>query len=425
MKFPKRNTIINKKLRLSTKKYFQKIGWKPRGFWYACYNSWYMWIKGEMPQWLHKYIYKRRNFMFLQLPLLLSMEAANPPTEEEIAAQEAENAEKRNWAEAVRGPLREINEKIAANRTTRLQRSAYTASGNKVNSLLAPNVDEAPNQLRITPYGEDKDQINRQKFIVGMLGNKGDKLPAKLTIKDENGNDVTVDKKNWKNEILNFITPAVPKSIKGGSMYFPAPELQTTYNFSWEQDQNKAVAKLAEIGSFTEAVKNVADGGGGGAIAGLVASMSKDNPDLISQTLYGNNRVAFNEPVQQYFKGIDVRTFSFTWKFIPKDKREWTTVQEIITRLNQYSHPEVMTGANSKFYRYPAEFGLEYLFYKDGKLKENKNLPRIGRCVCTNVDVNYSPNRLVTHDEGEPVEIDLSLSFTDNLKTISFEPLYF
>jgi len=360
--------------------------------------------------------------MFLQLPLLLSMSP-----EEEIAAtvaQEIENANKRVWAEAVRGPLREINEKIAANRTTRLQRSAYTASGNKVNSLLAPNVDEAPNQLRITPYGEDKDQIDRQKFIVGMLGNKGDKL--ELTIKDKNGNDVTVDKKNWKNKILNFITPAVPKSVKGGSMYFPAPELQTTYNFSWEQDQNKAVAKLAEIGSFTDAVKGLSEGGGVGSIAGLVASMSKDNPDLISQTLYGNNRVAFNEPVQQYFKGIDVRTFSFTWKFIPKDKREWTTVQEIITRLNQYSHPEVMTGANSKFYRYPAEFGLEYLFYKDGKLKENRNLPRIGRCVCTSVDVNYAPNRLVTHEDGEPIEIDLSLAFTEieKLERKQFEPYH-
>ena len=217
-------------------------------------------------------------------------------------------------------------------------------------------------------------------------------------------------------------------------MYFPAPELQTTYNFAWEQDQNKAVAKLAEIGSFTEAVKNVADGGGGGAIAGLVASMSKDNPDLISQTVYGNNRVAFNEPVQQYFKGIDVRTFSFTWKFIPKNKKEWTTVQKIITRLNQYSHPEVMAGANSKFYRYPAEFGIEYLVYSNDivngvrtntkTLKVNENLPRIGRCVCSSVDVNYSPNRLVTHEDGEPVEVDLSLSFTEieKLERKQFDP---
>ena len=359
--------------------------------------------------------------MFLQLPLFLSMEA-NPPTEEEIAAAEAaqkaqkaeENAEKLRWADALRVPLRKINEKIDENRTTRLQRSAFTASGNKVNSLLAPDALEAPNQLRITPYGENVEQVHRQQFIVGMLGNtKSNNLPDSMTIKDENGKDVVVNKKNWGKEILNYITPTIPKKVKGGSMYFPAPELQTTYNFAWEQDQNKAVAKLAEIGSFTEAVKNVADGGGGGAIAGLVASMSKDNPDLISQTLYGNNRVAFNEPVQQYFKGIDVRTFSFTWKFIPKNKKEWTTVQKIITRLNQYSHPEVMTGANSKFYRYPAEFGLEYLFYKDGKLEENMNLPRIGRCVCTSVDVNYAPNRLVTHEDGEPVEIDLSLSFTE------------
>ena len=58
MILPKRNKIINNKLKLQNKKYKQYIDWKPRGFWYSCGNSWYKWVKSEMPMWLYKYIYK-------------------------------------------------------------------------------------------------------------------------------------------------------------------------------------------------------------------------------------------------------------------------------------------------------------------------------------------------------------------------------
>ena len=360
--------------------------------------------------------------MFLQLPLLLSMadiergNVEDPVTIDATTKIDAPSPEtKRKHAGFATEAFRNINKKIDENRQSRLSKE-LKGHGNP-RSINSPNADGAPNQLRITTYTEDADQTARQTFILGMASpgwrtkNKNGKLVKETNL---TSNGETFNKNNWLENSLKFAVPMIPKRNYEGSMYFPAPELQTTYNFAWEQDTNKAVAKLAEIGSFADAAKNISDGQIGGGIAGLVASMSKDNPDLITQTLYSNNRIAFNEPIQQYFKGLDVRTFTFSWKFIPKDKTEWEAVKSIITRLNKYSHPEVIAGNNSKFYRYPAEYGLEYLVLKpNGKLDLNTNLPRIGRCVCTNVDVNYSPNRLVTHDEGEPVEIDLSLSFTE------------
>ena len=353
--------------------------------------------------------------MFLQLPLLLSM-VEGDPAEEPVTPPEPTNKQKLSWANTANAELMRVNQRIEENRESRLSRE-LKSYGNP-SSIYSPNADGAPNQLRITTYTEDGEQTKRQTFILGMTSpswrtkNERGELEKETSLKTKDGE--TIEKGNWLQNTLKFVIPMIPKRNYEGSMYFPAPELQTTYNFAWEQDTNKAVAKLAEVGSFVDAAKNVADGNAAGGIAGLVASMSKDNPDLITQTLYSNNRVAFNEPIQQYFKGLDVRTFTFSWKFIPMDKTEWKDVKSIITRLNKYSHPEVIAGNNSKFYRYPAEYGLEYLnLNPDGKLDLNTNLPRIGRCVCTNVDVNYSPNRLVTHDEGEPVEIDLSLSFTE------------
>jgi len=58
MILPKRNTIVNRKLKLQNRKYIQQIDWKPEGFWYSCGNEWYNWVKIEMPEWLYKYIYR-------------------------------------------------------------------------------------------------------------------------------------------------------------------------------------------------------------------------------------------------------------------------------------------------------------------------------------------------------------------------------
>ena len=60
MKLPKRNKIDkNKIIKLNyEKKYEQTKSRKPNGFWYSCHNNWYNWILNEMPEWLHKYIYK-------------------------------------------------------------------------------------------------------------------------------------------------------------------------------------------------------------------------------------------------------------------------------------------------------------------------------------------------------------------------------
>ena len=58
MRLPKRNKIDkNKNLELKMKTYKQDK-FKPKGFWYSCYNSWYNWLRGEMPEWLFKYIHK-------------------------------------------------------------------------------------------------------------------------------------------------------------------------------------------------------------------------------------------------------------------------------------------------------------------------------------------------------------------------------
>ena len=311
--------------------------------------------------------------MFLQLPLLL-ITAEEPEVETEDGKPTAKDRDD------AQHKLNDLAGKLEENRKTRLGLKINESYGSKL--YVAPNAESSDsNRLRISIKQSYNNDNIREQLMTGKMNFDGV-------------------------HFYNVLAPPVPdKSI--GSIYLPAPELSTTSSFSWEQDQNKAVEKLREIGSAVDAITQ--RDGVTAVLGSLVATMAKDNDDLITQTLFANNRIAFNEPVQQYFRGLDFRTFDFDWKFIPKDLQEWKTVKGIIETLNKHAHPEIVNNYNSKFYNYPAEFILE--FQHKGRL--NKNLPKIGRCVCASVEVGYSSNRMVTHDNGEPVEIDLSLSFVE------------
>ena len=116
-----------------------------------------------------------------------------------------------------------------------------------------------------------------------------------------------------------------------------------------------------------------------------------------------------------------MRNFDFSWHFIPSDRKEYNDIKDCINWLKNAAHPQLSPAF--KFMRYPMEFGLVFMHRTPdrdgnvngeyGSLKRNVEVPQIGRCACTSIDVNYTPNRFVTHRIGEMNEIQLSISFVE------------
>ena len=95
--------------------------------------------------------------MFLQLPLLLSMNVEDPVATDATTKIDPPSPEtKRKHAGFATEALRSVNKKIDENRKSRLSRE-LKGYGNP-SSINSPNADGAPNQLRITTYTEDADQ---------------------------------------------------------------------------------------------------------------------------------------------------------------------------------------------------------------------------------------------------------------------------
>lgn len=149
--------------------------------------------------------------------------------------------------------------------------------------------------------------------------------------------------------------------------------------------------------------------------------------------------VTVNPNVRSVFKGVNLREYSFQFKFLPKSRKEAEVVEEIIETFRKYSYPEVIDmGPVSAGYKYPDMFGISvYVEHTEEVLKKGDigdiaesgettetvtRRKRVGNrmknCYLRAVSTNYNASSMAFHPDGRPVEIDLSLNFVEE-ETIS------
>ncbi len=131
----------------------------------------------------------------------------------------------------------------------------------------------------------------------------------------------------------------------------------------------------------------------------------------LKKYLEAGQRRASNPFVLQLFEGVDRRTFDFSFKFQPKNRKEVEEVYSIIRTFKRYSLPSRSYGG--RFLDYPAEFRLTFV----NTDKENLYLSRMTRCALTGITVSYGTNPFTTFrpdEEGAaPTQVEMSLSFSE------------
>lgn len=110
--------------------------------------------------------------------------------------------------------------------------------------------------------------------------------------------------------------------------------------------------------------------------------------------------------VQVLYRSTNLRQFDFSFFMAPKSAREAQAVKNITKKMRMFAAPEIQGGAVIV----PAEF--EFKFYNKGK--ENTNLPKVERCVITNVTANFAPQGdFSSFRDGHPVACLLTFSATE------------
>ena len=172
-------------------------------------------------------------------------------------------------------------------------------------------------------------------------------------------------------------------------------------------------------GSVVGALANLKEGGSAswdGAISFItdiagVSLQSLGDSGGVSAQVSGAGVGAANRHV--LFEGVDFRTFSYSYEFLPKSWEESVKLKEIIKFFRVNMLPEVKVNGNT--FKPPNWFSIEYMI--DGKSTEYLN--KIKPSVCTGCDVSYGGNgqfAMFQSDKGEtpaPALINLTLTFQE------------
>ena len=211
------------------------------------------------------------------------------------------------------------------------------------------------------------------------------------------------------------------------ALYLPANVSDTTsatYDDTPTGILGMAAKDLGSLGEalFSKDYKAMSEQGGK-AIADFSKEAFRRMGSALAESLSGAegaiplaNRVfgqADNPFVEVFFNTMDVRTFTYSFNFAPRNKDETAEIQQIIQLFRFHMAPELQTG-NSRYYTLPATFDIHYMYKaENGNGYENDYFNRIGTCVLQNVTTNYTPNGVKSFGDGAPTQITMSLQFKE------------
>ena len=226
-------------------------------------------------------------------------------------------------------------------------------------------------------------------------------------------------------------TPSGSFTTSAIALYMP-PAVKVSYNQSYDADTEVGLTgdlavTGADIVSATGAAAKV-EAALAGVIGGTVREAKKILGEFVSIAGLGDpvrfiakrTGTAVNPRNEAFYNTPTQRTFSFTFDFWPRNKKEAEAVDKIIAIFKYNSAPgfqEIEGKPNTAIFSTPNYFKISYM-YNNG---ENPHLNKIGACYCTDVEVDYAPDGQWTTFGGEaeqgggmPVHTKLTVNFLED-----------
>ena len=213
--------------------------------------------------------------------------------------------------------------------------------------------------------------------------------------------------------------------LSGGiAMYMPA-NVQVSYGANYTD---------TEIGSMTERAADVIKKLSAGDLKGGLRDSLDADSDLVKnagQFLLSGigalpgfggakeleamkaGRIISNR-MELAFKGINKRSFQYTFKMIPRNAKEADEIKKIIHAFKFNMLPEMEGGdLSGRSFIVPNTFDIEYMYNGN----QNQFLHKISTCVLESMNVTYGGDRYKTYtatSKGAPVsETTISLNFKE------------
>ena len=207
------------------------------------------------------------------------------------------------------------------------------------------------------------------------------------------------------------------------ALYMPTT-VDVTYNAGYEE---KEIGRLAGAGvAAFDAFK-------GGGINAAVDAVAKKLPEMVDESIFdaidgiapGAKAIMFaksgkvvSNRMELIFSGVGKRSFSYTFKFLPRSQKESKDVKSIVDKFKFHMLPQVEGDpGSSRTFVTPDTFDIEYRWV--GNSNHNPYLNKISTCVLENMSVKYGGSvgyqAFEPDEKGNtpPVETEISLQFKE------------
>ena len=219
--------------------------------------------------------------------------------------------------------------------------------------------------------------------------------------------------------------------VVGSTMFLPmVPGISESNSAKWGGNELNPL-KMAGARVAANAITTAGGGDISGAVRGLVRDVGTEAETLsasgledflvayfagkaVNANLLGRSGIVVNPNLEVLFEGPQLRTFSYNFKFTPRDDREARTIKTIIKVFKKAMAPK--RRAAMVWLGVPAVFKIKYLMR--GKV-EHPFLNKIKPCAMTSFNVDYTPEgSYMTYGDGSMTSYAVNMNFAE------LEPIY-
>lgn len=222
------------------------------------------------------------------------------------------------------------------------------------------------------------------------------------------------------------------KSPKGSISLPMYPGISESNQVSWGGDELNAIQAFFG-NTASNAINNLGDADPFGAFSGIVndvmsglgyAADNENVSNFLTQYFAGqavganlvtrNTGLAINPNLELLFNKPSLRSFTYNYRFTPRDNYESAEIKNIILFLKRGMAPKKQ---DALFLKTPDVFRLQYIFGKTNK--EHPFLNKIKLCALTSLNIDYTPDgSYMTYQDGSPTSYSVSMTFSE------LEPIY-
>jgi hypothetical protein len=304
----------------------------------------------------------------------------------------------------------------------------YSVNPYDIDAQAAKNIIDAPFLVntfagkKVTENASDQSRLAAEADNDGAIGYEGqDLIPSDVKGKEQQEASFT-----GTNIDLSLDPTALNKNI---ILYFP-PGVQLNDAVVYDTNTNLGPGGATALAALRNG-ESLAGSVGTGVMEGIANLFSLLKGDIMNQEaaqvaatrafnkmpsggVQNMTRIALqkmiNPNTRTMFQGVPIREFAFTFRMVATSASEAREIEKIIKEFRTELYPEaVQAGGLPVGYKFPNLFKINFMY--NGTT--NKAMPQPLLCYLRSVQTSYNPGNMVFHADGQPTEIDLSLSFAE------------